>query len=133
MHLADFPVLPARWHDEALAARWQAIRAQRDRVNAKLEAARQAATIRASLSAAVTLGGPSAALLSAGEWASVLIVSHVTLVQEGAELVGVAPAPGQKCERCWRVLPEVGEDVDHPALCRRCRAVMRRPLVAEAV
>ena len=31
-----------------------------------------------------------------------------------------APAPGEKCARCWRVLPEVGSDSTHPALCLRC-------------
>ena len=36
--------------------------------------------------------------------------------------VGVVPrlAPGEKCERCWRVLPEVGKDKTHPSLCVRC-------------
>jgi isoleucyl-tRNA synthetase len=29
-----------------------------------------------------------------------------------------AKAEGNKCERCWRVLPEVGRD--HPDLCHRC-------------
>ena len=32
----------------------------------------------------------------------------------------VGLAPGAKCARCWRVLPEVGQDHAHPALCRRC-------------
>ena len=37
--------------------------------------------------------------------------------------VGVLPAPaaGEKCARCWQILPEVGEDVTAPDLCRRCR------------
>jgi isoleucyl-tRNA synthetase len=29
-------------------------------------------------------------------------------------------AEGDKCERCWRVLPEVGSDPEHPSLCLRC-------------
>jgi isoleucyl-tRNA synthetase len=29
-------------------------------------------------------------------------------------------AEGEKCARCWRVLPEVGGDPGHPDLCRRC-------------
>ena len=32
----------------------------------------------------------------------------------------VSRAPGEKCARCWRVLPEVGQQPRHPALCRRC-------------
>jgi isoleucyl-tRNA synthetase len=34
--------------------------------------------------------------------------------------VVAALAEGVKCERCWKVLPEVGTDADHPTLCRRC-------------
>ena len=30
------------------------------------------------------------------------------------------PAPGAKCARCWRVLPEVGRSARHPTLCLRC-------------
>jgi isoleucyl-tRNA synthetase len=35
-----------------------------------------------------------------------------------------APAPGTKCDRCWRVLEEVGQSTAHPTLCRRCEAVV---------
>jgi isoleucyl-tRNA synthetase len=34
--------------------------------------------------------------------------------------VRVTLAPGEKCERCWRVLPEVGADKAHGDLCERC-------------
>jgi isoleucyl-tRNA synthetase len=30
------------------------------------------------------------------------------------------PAEGTTCERCWKVLPEVGHHAAHPTLCRRC-------------
>jgi isoleucyl-tRNA synthetase len=29
------------------------------------------------------------------------------------------PAKGQKCERCWKVLPDVGTH-KHPGTCQRC-------------
>jgi isoleucyl-tRNA synthetase len=29
------------------------------------------------------------------------------------------PARGQKCERCWKVLPDVGTH-KHPGTCQRC-------------
>ena len=29
-------------------------------------------------------------------------------------------ADGDKCERCWQVLPEVGKSAKHPLLCQRC-------------
>jgi isoleucyl-tRNA synthetase len=38
--------------------------------------------------------------------------------------VRVTAAPGERCERCWRVLPEVGHVPGHADLCRRCAAVV---------
>ena len=29
-------------------------------------------------------------------------------------------ATGRKCERCWKILPEVGTLPDHPDICERC-------------
>ena len=49
-------------------------------------------------------------------WAEICISSSAAFGAQNA----AALAPGQKCERCWRVLPEVGADQNHPTLCRRC-------------
>jgi isoleucyl-tRNA synthetase len=38
--------------------------------------------------------------------------------------IGVAKAPGDKCERCWVISEELGANPEHPALCPRCAAVM---------
>ena len=40
--------------------------------------------------------------------------------------VVVALAPGERCERCWRVLPEVGHVPGHDDLCQRCAEVIDR-------
>ena len=44
-----------------------------------------------------------------------------------SELPGVAVvvdlADGQKCERCWKVLPDVGSH-KHPGTCARCDAAL---------
>jgi isoleucyl-tRNA synthetase len=40
--------------------------------------------------------------------------------------VRISPAPGERCERCWRVLPEVGSVPGHADLCRRCGEVVDR-------
>ena len=43
----------------------------------------------------------------------------------GSELsVAVAPAQGEKCQRCWKHHPLVGSDAKHPALCPRCAKVV---------
>jgi len=41
----------------------------------------------------------------------------------------VEPAPGEKCVRCWRVLPEVGRHAAHPMLCDRCTDAVESGLV----
>ena len=57
-------------------------------------------------------------------WEEVLIASQIAL-SPGAEAKALVElAPGAKCDRCWRVLPEVGQSAAHPTLCRRCEAVV---------
>ena len=45
----------------------------------------------------------------------------------------VRPAQGQKCERCWKVLPTVGADSKHPTLCPRCARVVAKSISFEAL
>jgi isoleucyl-tRNA synthetase len=82
--------------------------------------------------------------LSADEWSEIFITSGHTF-QVGAapadafqlpEVAGIAVkvelADGEKCERCWRVLPDVGKHADHPTLCGRCDdAVAHLPAAAQ--
>ena len=57
--------------------------------------------------------------------ADVLIVSQVERRKGSGSLEAqVEPAAGQKCERCWKVLPTVGQDAKHPTLCPRCAKVV---------
>ncbi|HMS45725.1 MAG TPA: zinc finger domain-containing protein, partial [Alphaproteobacteria bacterium] len=39
--------------------------------------------------------------------------------------VVVQLANGQKCERCWQILPEVGSITENPTLCTRCHDVVQ--------
>ena len=39
-------------------------------------------------------------------------------------LVGVQPAPGEKCERCWIRSETVGQMEGHPTICSRCFEVV---------
>jgi isoleucyl-tRNA synthetase len=43
-----------------------------------------------------------------------------TLAEVPGVAVTVGRADGEKCERCWKVLPEVGSLAGHPSLCVRC-------------
>ena len=39
--------------------------------------------------------------------------------------IGVRPAPGAKCERCWTIATSVGQDRGPPEICHRCAEVVR--------
>ncbi|MGG5889882.1 isoleucine--tRNA ligase [Falsiroseomonas sp. HC035] len=127
IHLRDWPTVPVEWRDEALAAKWTTIRAFRRTVTGGIEDLRRAGTIGASLQAQVDLTfgeGDPADVLTAAQWEEILIVSQAT-VSQGAQTAAVPTvAAGEKCDRCWRVLPEVGQSHAHPTLCRRCEAVV---------
>jgi isoleucyl-tRNA synthetase len=123
VHLQLFPTLPHEWRDDRLAAKWEQLRKIRRRITVPLEEARRANVIGASLQAAVTLklAPDEAGLLSEAEWAELAIVSDVHAVSGiGDDLAEIALAPGHKCDRCWRVLTEVGTNKAHPTLCLRC-------------
>jgi isoleucyl-tRNA synthetase len=120
VHLQAFPDLPASWHDPALDARWAAIRNARGGITTALEAARLNKLIGASLQAAITVPPALLDLLDADAWAEVAIVSSAS----PGDALKIDRAPGEKCARCWRVLPEVGSQPSHPALCVRCADVV---------
>ncbi len=112
--------------DDTMAA-WDGLIALRTAVNGALEAARAAKTIGKGLEAKVTIPVEKAAgcrAMSMEELADLLIVSQVEISDTAAQ-VEVAPAQGQKCERCWKILPSVGGDAEHPTLCARCAKVVR--------
>ena len=134
VHLRLFPEVPAEWRDAALGAKWQQIRAVRRVITGALEVERAEKRIGSSLQAtpAVYVAPAYADALKSVDLAEIAITSgltlHVAAPPAGAFAlpdvngVGVVsrPAAGKKCERCWKVLPEVGHRHDHPTLCDRC-------------
>jgi isoleucyl-tRNA synthetase len=131
VHLQSFPEVPESWRDHALAARWEKIREARGAGTSALEAARQSGLIGSSLQAHLTWRGAPDLLDEAG-WAEAAIVSSVTVAPPGEPPAEIGRALGEKCARCWRVLPEVGENTKHPMLCRRCADAVDSGLVCRA-
>ena len=137
IHLVDMPETPAAWLDPALAAKWVQIRQVRRVVTGALEVQRTAKVIGASLEAAPTVHVSAAmmALLETVPLEELCITSCIWLstdtAPEGAfELADVpgvavvfAAAKGAKCERCWQILPDVGQH-KHPQTCARCDAAL---------
>jgi isoleucyl-tRNA synthetase len=132
VHLVDFPETPASWRDEALAKKWETIRDVRRVVTGALEVQRTAKVIGSSLEAAPVVFLDKHDLgMDAESFAELCITSGLKLsigsVPTDAfvlpDVPGVAvqfhPAQGQKCERCWKVLSDVGTH-KHPGTCQRC-------------
>ncbi len=111
--------------DEAAMAKWDKIIQVRDVVNGVLEAARGAKKIGKSLEAKVALTVPAEdaflAEMDADALADLLIVSQVSVTVGDAIAAQVENAAGDKCQRCWKVLPTVSAE----GLCPRCAKVIQ--------
>jgi isoleucyl-tRNA synthetase len=133
IHLSDFPETPKAWLDQSLADTWTGLRDARRVVTGALEVQRTAKVIGSSLEAApeVFVTPVLAKLLGSVNFAELCITSGLVLRQgpapEGAfslpDVADVAvvfhPAQGEKCQRCWQILPDVGTH-KHPHTCARC-------------
>ncbi|WP_333714025.1 isoleucine--tRNA ligase [Yoonia sp.] len=137
VHLEDFAETPAAWRDAALAAKWAEVRKVRRVVTGALEVERTNKVIGASLEAAPTVhvDAPTAKLLETVAFDDLCITSGIFVstdaAPEGAfrldDVAGVAvvfaKAEGEKCQRCWKILPDVGTH-PHAGVCGRCDAAL---------
>ena len=134
VHMLDFPETPAAWRDDALARKWEVVRQVRRVVTGAIEIERTAKVIGASLEAAPTVHIRDAdmlAIVKSVDFADVCITSDVSLSSDPLpdrafrlpEVAGVGvefeKAEGEKCLRCWKVLPDVGKH-EHEGVCGRC-------------
>jgi isoleucyl-tRNA synthetase len=134
VHLHTFPKTPADWHNEKLVEKWSRVRQLRRVLTGTLEIARKDKVIGASLEARPVLYIPSedAAVLNGIDLGEIAITSGAKVAHVDApsdaftlqDVPGVAAtfhhAEGDKCARCWMILPEVGTNTKHPDLCNRC-------------
>ena len=138
VHLQDFPDTPADWRDKGLEAKWDRIRAVRRVVTGAIEIERQAKSIGASLEAAPVVhveDADMAAAVRSVDFADICITSTIELTDTPApaeafrlpEVPNVAVvferAQGDKCQRCWKLLPDVNTHA-HPGTCARCNAAL---------
>jgi len=118
IHLEQFPVIPDTWKNTPLANRWSQIRVARKIVTEKLEVERKAKTIGSSLEAAPVLTLPTTLFdaLRDVDWAEVCVTSGLNVVAGDEADALFHKAEGDKCPRCWKVLPEVTTQ----GVCDRC-------------
>ena len=135
VHLRLFPEVPEAWRDDALAARWDRVREVRRVVTGAIEVERAEKRLGSSLQAHPRVSVAREELREAIDglpFADIAITSAISLVDEPSgegdftleDVPGVAvaitPAEGEKCQRCWKILPEVGGSSEVPATCARC-------------
>ncbi|WP_299283618.1 isoleucine--tRNA ligase [uncultured Tateyamaria sp.] len=138
VHLTDIPETPAAWSNEALAVKWAGVRNARRVVTAALEIQRTDKVIGASLEAGPVVHIEDADLaetLRNLPFHDICITSQIAITTDPApaeafrmpETSGIAvvfeKARGDKCARCWKVLPDVGTHA-HEGVCGRCEAAL---------
>ncbi|WP_044642502.1 isoleucine--tRNA ligase [Risungbinella massiliensis] len=136
VHMALFPEVEESVLDDKLEQTWNELLEVRDVVLKSLEEARASKLIGNSLGAKLMLtpNEKTAALLQqVDSLEQFFIVSQVEVQAASSDvsaeqklLVEVSPAEGEKCERCWNILPTVGESDKHPTLCNRCVEVVEK-------
>lgn len=133
IHLETFPELPFAWDAPALAKKYEGLRTIRKVMTGALEVARASKEIGSSLQATIkAFMDPSlTAFIKDVDLAELSITSGVEVIEgpipekaftiEDSPGIGVQVilASGNKCDRCWKVLPEVKAD-----LCQRCDKVV---------
>ncbi len=134
VHLTDFPETPKSWLNPELMETVARVRRVRRVVTAALEIQRTDKVIGSSLEAApvVHVEDPDLlALLKGIDMDDLCITSGLTLTGDPAPAeayrapeapgIGVVfeKAEGAKCQRCWKILPDVGLFAN-PGVCGRC-------------
>ncbi len=136
IHLQLYPETPPNWRDPDLAASMHRLRAVRRAVTGALEGARREKRMGSALEALCTVHVEDAELAAALDetaFAELCIVSAIR-VRDGAgpanafrleDVPGVSvlveSAPGERCDRCWRVLEDTTDGI-----CVRCASVLKR-------
>ncbi|MDM1765826.1 MULTISPECIES: isoleucine--tRNA ligase [unclassified Acinetobacter] len=135
-------VFTAEWYDIPVAstanliseADWQTLITVKSAVNKQIEAARNAKLIGSNLSAKVELWANTelkTVLDRLGDELRFVLLTSQVIVNAFDETQGettdldglrvkVSAADGEKCARCWHVLPDVNTHHEHPGLCSRC-------------
>jgi isoleucyl-tRNA synthetase len=117
VHLLEWPQVPGV---TAEGTRWEKLRELRENVMEAIEPLRREKVIRSGLEADVVV--PAAAVpegFSDADLAELFITASVT--RGDSDGVTVTRTDENKCGRCWRLLPSVGEDGD---LCDRCESAV---------
>lgn len=138
VHLVDFPETPADWRNAELEESMAKVRRVRRAVTASLELQRREKVIGSSLEAAPVVhveDKETRELLATFDANDLCITSGLTITGDPSpaeafrvpEINGVSvvfeKADGAKCQRCWKILPDVGGH-SHAGVCGRCNEAL---------
>ncbi|HCU07222.1 MAG TPA: isoleucine--tRNA ligase [Holosporales bacterium] len=141
IHEQEFLSIPDAWNNKELDEYWKTIRHLRKAITGALEVERNAKTIGSSLQAHafIYVTPDISKILKSLDLCELSIVSQATLMiatppaealsLNDVEGIGVVVdmAKGKKCERCWKITPEVGQDDRQiPSVCHRCEDVIQK-------
>ena len=140
VHIETFSSIPFAWNAPALAKKYEGVRNIRKVMTGALEVARASKEIGSSLQANVKvfLDSSQKSFIKEVDLAELSITSGAEIIEghppsEAFTLedvpgvsVSVILASGEKCGRCWKILPEVGTIEAFPGLCHRCSNVVER-------
>ncbi len=118
VHTLPFATPPAEWTNPQCNADWRALLNLRDAVYQHLEPLRKDKVVKSFLEAKVTIYSPDPTPNE--DLAAIFIVSAVEWVASDLFRIEVAVADGDKCGRCWKILPLNG------GVCERCHAIVFR-------
>ena len=139
IHLLDIPDTPSEWRNDKLAKKWAIVRSYRRLVTSALELQRADKVIGSSLEAAPIIhitDKDALEILKTVPFQDICITSDIKLTDtnppKGAyisdEIIGAAvnfkKSVGSKCERCWKILPDV-DTYSHPSTCERCSSALQ--------
>ncbi|MBB6228244.1 isoleucyl-tRNA synthetase [Polymorphobacter multimanifer] len=123
VHLLEWPAIDAGWRDDALATRFERLRALRSAVTEAIEPLRRSKTVGSGLEAAVTLTttAEDRVALEGLDFAELCITADIEIVHGETTGAQITATTDPRCERCWRHLPDVTEA---SGLCGRCETVV---------
>jgi isoleucyl-tRNA synthetase len=130
----DKSVFEELWYDipaHALQANriaaWQTIISARGEAAKKIEILRSAGQVGSSLQAELEFYATEAsfeAMNSLGEDLRFVTITSsakvVKVANEAEQKIVVVASKYTKCERCWHYVSDVGNDAEHPTICKRC-------------
>ena len=104
---------------------WNNIIKVRAEVNKRIEEVRESGKIGSSLQAQLRINANKDIMKSLTRFKDdlkfIFISSDVTINLHDDDLnIEATPSPYKKCERCWHYAESVGQNKEHPSICKRC-------------